>query len=86
MFYTAIRSGQFSAAEYLRAEHATFSALANRRERTRFEIHQILEACGATRRPPNAIKVAFFNWLSPGGTSDRSALSNFYDNQLEITS
>lgn len=41
MFYTAIRSGQFSA-EYLRAEHATFSALANRRERTRFEIHQIL--------------------------------------------
>lgn len=26
-------------------------------------------ARGATRRPPNAIKVAFFNWLSPGGTS-----------------
>lgn len=45
-----------------------------------------VEACGAIRRPPNAIKVAFFNWLSPGGTSDRSALSNFYDNQLEITS
>lgn len=42
MFYTVIRSGQFSAAEYLHAEHATFSALANRRERTRFEIHQIL--------------------------------------------
>lgn len=62
MFYTVIRSGQFSAAEYLRAEHATFSALANRRERDLLrDSSNFVEACGAIRRPPNAIKVAFFN-------------------------
>lgn len=85
MFYTAIRSGQFFDGEYISASNMRLFLLANRRERTRSEIHQILESL-RSHRPPNAIKVAFFNWLSPGGTPDRSTLSNFYDNQLEITS
>jgi len=61
MFYTAICPGQFFADEYLRAEHATFSTRGPARADSLRDSSNFVEACGATRRPPNAIKVAFFN-------------------------